>query len=107
VASYYPTTTSGSVTTITIPGIVTIQNGAAPVVNISEQNITTLPDSTQIAVQTGVLIATISDSTVSFNIVDAVSGAVTGSATYAQLLSLLHSAYIDLATKRDAAASGG
>ncbi len=70
---------------------------------ISEELITILPDAsvTNVPLGTAELQVTITDPNESFNIVHPVTGAVTGTMTFAQLKVQMYSLYLHLATVRD------
>ena len=103
-SNYQQTSLNGAVTTYKRPNVATFQKNLNEVanVNITEETVITLPDNSVVCQPAGVLTTSLTDVTVSFNLLDD-TGAIIGTATYQQLLTMLHSAYVDLATKRDAA----
>lgn len=72
-------------------------------VTISEELITILPDlsTTNVPLGTAELQATITDPNQSFNVVNPITGAVTGTMTFAQLKIYNYSLYLFLAAQRD------
>lgn len=103
----YKKTLIGDVTTYVRP-FQTISYGPFGQPNsmiISEELITILPDAstTNVPLNTPELRATITDPNQVFNIVDPITGVVTGTLTFAQLKVQMYSLYIYLAGIRDQA----
>lgn len=101
----YKKTVIGDVTTFQRPyqTISTGPLGQPNTLTIFEEKITVLPDaSTESSpVPTPELTATITDPSVSFNLVDPTTGVVTGTKTFAQLKIDMYSLYLYLAAIRD------
>lgn len=101
----YRNTQIGDVTTYVRP-YQTISEGplnGANTMTISEEQILVLPDASVVHVPLSELQATITDPNESFDIVHPVTGAVTGSMTFATLKIQMYSLYLHLAAIRDAA----
>jgi len=69
---------------------------------ISEEKVIVLSDASVTTVPLGELAVTITDPNASFNVVNPITGAVTGQMTFAQLKVQMYSLYLHLAALRDA-----
>lgn len=103
----YKKTQIGDVTTYVRP-YQTISNGPLSGPNsmtIFEEQITILPDASvqHVPLDSPELQATITDPNQAFDVVNPVTGAVTGTLTFAQLKVQLYSLYLYLAAQRDQA----
>lgn len=105
----YKKTTIGDVTTYVRPyqTISTGPLGGQNSMTIFEEQISVLPDLSTVRSEVGTpeLQVTIADPNEAFDIVNPVTGAVTGSMTFAQLKVQMYSLYLHLAAARDAAAA--
>lgn len=102
----YKNTVIGDVTTYVRP-YQTISTGPISGPNtmtIFEEKITVLPDASTVRSEVGTpeLQFTVTDPNQVFNVVNPVTGAVTGTMTFAQLKVQMYSLYLYLAAQRDA-----
>ena len=105
-ANYKQSSQSGSVTSYKRAKSVKIDNklNAAPAVVFTEEVMKILPDNSTVSSPAGELSAIINDNTQSFSLLNPADGSATGvSMSYAQLYQALYSAYIAIASLRDAA----
>lgn len=103
----YRKTSVGDATTFVRP-YQTISNGplnGPNALTIFEEQITVLPDASTVRSDLGTpeLEKTITDPNEVFNVVNPVTGAVTGTLTFAQLKIYMYSLYLYLAAQRDQA----
>lgn len=102
----YKKTTIGDATTYVRP-FQTVSNGPLVGLNsltIFEEKVIVLPDASSVVVPLDtVVMATITDPTESFNVVNPATGAVIGTKTLAELKIEMYSLYLHLAAQRDEA----